>query len=65
MHDTYTLMRHFADSWFLILMVGFFAGCILWALRPGSRHLHEDAAASIFQGGDTAPSAPSKPETRP
>ncbi|NDV01279.1 cbb3-type cytochrome c oxidase subunit 3 [Pseudoroseicyclus tamaricis] len=49
MHDTYTFLRHFADSWFLIAMFGFFAACILWAVRPGSRALHADAAASIFR----------------
>lgn len=53
-HDTYTVLRHFADSWFLLAMFGFFASCILWAFRPGSRQLHAAAAASILRE-DAAP----------
>lgn len=42
--DAYTLLRAFADSWFLIAMFAFFLGVSLWALRPGSRTLHDDLA---------------------
>ncbi|WP_339949985.1 cbb3-type cytochrome c oxidase subunit 3 [uncultured Albimonas sp.] len=42
MEDTYTVLRHFADSWWLLLMMSFFIGCVLFALRPGSRKLHRD-----------------------
>ena len=42
MDDTYSLLRHFADSWWLVLMMSFFIGCVLFALRPGSRKLHRD-----------------------
>lgn len=42
--ETYTLMRHFADSWGLLAMVIFFIGVILFAFRPGSREMAEDAA---------------------
>ncbi|MEM9059341.1 MAG: cbb3-type cytochrome c oxidase subunit 3 [Pseudomonadota bacterium] len=42
--DTYTLLRSFADSWFLIAMTLFFVGQILWTLRPGSREKHRDLA---------------------
>ncbi len=44
--ETYTAMRHFADSWGLLAMVLFFVGVVLFAFRPGSRK-HADAAAQI------------------
>lgn len=47
--ETYTLLRQFADSWFLLFMTAFFIGCIIWVFRPGSRPLHEDAARAIFR----------------
>ncbi|MFQ1700104.1 cbb3-type cytochrome c oxidase subunit 3 [Loktanella agnita] len=49
MHDTYTLMRAFADSWALLILFAFFVGAFLWVWRPGSRPLHDDAARSIFR----------------
>ena len=55
--DTYSLLRHFADSWFLLLMTAFFLGCVLWAFRPGSRAIHDDAARTPFRG-DAAPTPP-------
>lgn len=42
--DTYTLLRSFADSWWLLAMMGFFVGVSLYALRPGSAALHADIA---------------------
>ena len=42
--ETYTWMRAFADSWFLIAMTAFFVGQILWTLRPGSGARHADIA---------------------
>lgn len=42
--DTYTLMRHFADSWMMLALFLFFIGVILWAFRPGSRKAHDDSA---------------------
>lgn len=44
--ETYTAMRHFADSWGLLAMTLFFIGCGLFAFRPGS-HLSADQAAHI------------------
>ncbi len=41
--ETYSLLREFADSWFLLGMFSFFMGVVLWAFRPGSRPVHEDA----------------------
>ncbi len=42
--ETYTAMRHFADSWGLLLMVIFFVGVILYAFRPGSRAVSDEIA---------------------
>lgn len=47
--DTYSLMREFADSWALLLLTALFLGVFVWAWRPGSRALHDDAANSIFR----------------
>ncbi len=47
--EHYTFLRHLADSWGLLAMTGLFLGVCLYALRPGSRALHSDAAASIFR----------------
>jgi cytochrome c oxidase cbb3-type subunit 4 len=52
MHDTYTFLRHLADSWVLLAMVLFFVGAILFAWRPGSRALHEAAGQVPFRHDD-------------
>jgi cytochrome c oxidase cbb3-type subunit 4 len=49
MMDTYTTLRHFADSWGLLAMTLAFLGIILWALRPGARAVHADTAAIPFR----------------
>ena len=49
MHDTYSLLREFADSWALLALFAFFVGAFAWVWRPGSRALHDDAASSIFR----------------
>ncbi|AWI84076.1 CcoQ/FixQ family Cbb3-type cytochrome c oxidase assembly chaperone [Alloyangia pacifica] len=59
--DTYSGLRHFADSWGLLLMFLFFVGMIVWIFRPGARRNHDDAA-SIPLRNDTAPAAPDAPE---
>ncbi|PLL14287.1 CcoQ/FixQ family Cbb3-type cytochrome c oxidase assembly chaperone [Tabrizicola sp. TH137] len=60
--ETYSLLREFADSWMLLLLVLVFLGVVFWAWRPGSRKLHDEAATSIFRnelkpagGGAPAP----------
>jgi len=40
----YHTMREFADSWGLLFLALFFVGVILFAFRPGSRRLAEEAA---------------------
>ena len=47
--DTYSLLRAFADSWMLLALTTIFVGVCLWAVRPGSRPLHDDAANAIFR----------------
>jgi cytochrome c oxidase cbb3-type subunit 4 len=42
--ETYTLMRHFADSWGLVAMLLFFIAAGLYAFRPGSRATADEAA---------------------
>jgi cytochrome c oxidase cbb3-type subunit 4 len=49
---TYTLLRQFADSWFLLAMMLFFIGAVLFALRPGSRELHRHMAETPLRNDD-------------
>ncbi|MBS1301184.1 cbb3-type cytochrome c oxidase subunit 3 [Loktanella sp. SALINAS62] len=50
--DTYSFLRQLADSWVLLFLTLFFLGVIGWAFRPGSRGLHDDAAAVPFRNAD-------------
>ena len=50
--DTYSLLREFADSWFLIAMFGFFLTCVARALWPSARSA-QDAAAAIPMDDET------------
>ncbi|ANT59653.1 MULTISPECIES: CcoQ/FixQ family Cbb3-type cytochrome c oxidase assembly chaperone [Roseobacteraceae] len=59
--DTYSALRHFADSWGLLAMFVFFVGMLIWLFRPGSKHSH-DNAASIPLRNDDAPAAARAPE---
>jgi cytochrome c oxidase cbb3-type subunit 4 len=47
--ETYSFLRHLADSWFLLAMTLGFLGLCLWAFRPSARSVHEDVANSIFR----------------
>ena len=42
--ETYTTLRAFADSWFLIAMTAFFIAQIIWTLWPGQREKHQHLA---------------------
>ena len=42
--ETYTAMRHFADSWGLVFMFVVFVGVVLFMLRPGARNAANEAA---------------------
>jgi cytochrome c oxidase cbb3-type subunit 4 len=50
--DTYSILREFADSWVLLAMVLFFAGVIIFTLRPGSKAVHDDIAQIPFRNED-------------
>ncbi|RVP14344.1 cbb3-type cytochrome c oxidase subunit 3 [Sinorhizobium meliloti] len=43
--ETYTAMRHFADSWGLLAMILFFMGFALFVFRPGTRESAAQASA--------------------
>lgn len=57
--EIYTFLRHMADSWGMLAMLLAFLGICLWAMRPGSRPMHDDAANSIFRN-DAAPAEASQ-----
>lgn len=42
--ETYTAMRHFADSWGLLAMAAFFVGAVLFTVRPGTKLTAQEAA---------------------
>lgn len=48
----YHILREIADSWVLLALFLFFVGAIFWAIRPGSRRTHDDAAAVVFRNED-------------
>ena len=55
--EVYTLLREFADSWFLVVMFGFFAGAVLWSWRPGAARAQSEAAQVPF-AHDDIPASP-------
>jgi cytochrome c oxidase cbb3-type subunit 4 len=42
--ETYTAMRHFADSWGLVFMFAVFIGVVLFMFRPGAKKAADEAA---------------------
>ena len=50
--DTYSYLRHLADSWGLLAMMLFFLGAIAWAFRPGSGKMNRDSANIPFRNED-------------
>lgn len=55
--DTYTTLRHFADSWGLLAMMIFFIGVIVLTFRPGSSRIHKDIADIPLRNDDRPLSA--------
>lgn len=53
-NDTYTLLRQFADSWWLLGMFVFFVLVVLFTLRPGSKRVHDDIADIPLRDDDPA-----------
>jgi len=47
-HSTYETLRHFADSWGLVVMSLVFVGLIAWPFRPGTGDTNRNAANMIF-----------------
>ena len=47
--ELYTLLRELADSWALLALTVFFVGAAIWAFRPGSKAIHDEAANVIFK----------------
>ncbi len=48
----YHILREIADSWVLLAMFVMFVGAGIWAFRPGSRAIHDDAASVVFRHED-------------
>lgn len=49
---SYDAFRHFADSWGLVFMALSWVILVLWALRPGAKKHHDEAARMILDGSD-------------
>lgn len=47
--EKYSFLREVADSWALLVLTLIFVGVGLWAFRPGSKLIHQDAANVIFK----------------
>ncbi|HEV7417247.1 cbb3-type cytochrome c oxidase subunit 3 [Tianweitania sediminis] len=47
--NLYETLRHFADSWALLVLVLFFLGVLIWVFRPGSRRSYRDQANIPFK----------------
>jgi len=56
--ETYTFLRHLADSWVLLVLFTFFLGVIVWAFRPGAARAHQDSASIPFRNEDRPASGP-------
>ena len=50
--ETYTTLRHLADSWGLLVMFLAFCAVLVWVFRPGGRKAQDDAARMIFRNED-------------
>lgn len=48
-HSTYEFLRHMADSWGLLAMMGVFLTLALWPFRPGAKERNREAACLIFK----------------
>ncbi|ETW12905.1 cbb3-type cytochrome oxidase subunit [Roseivivax marinus] len=52
--DTYSVLRHFADSWMLLAMTLFFLGICVRAFLPRMRTAQAEAASVIFRNDTPA-----------
>ena len=53
--ELYSILRAFADSWFLLAMTLFYLGCCFWAFRPGSRATHDEISQIPLRDDDYEP----------
>ncbi|WP_082176114.1 cbb3-type cytochrome c oxidase subunit 3 [Pseudaestuariivita atlantica] len=51
--ETYSTLRAFADSWFLIAMVAFFLGTWVYAFWPSLKSSRDAAASIPFRDDET------------
>jgi len=49
---SYDALRHFADSWGLVLMTVVFVVLVGWTFRKGSSKQYDQAARMIFKDDD-------------
>ena len=52
--ETYSLLREFADSWFLIAMFAFFLGASIFAFWPSLKSDRDNAASIPLRDDETA-----------
>lgn len=50
--NTYDTLRHFADSFGLVVMFVIFLALCAWPFRPGAKKHNQAAASSIFEEND-------------
>ena len=50
--ETYTALRHLADSWGVAFMLLAFAVVLAWVFRPGGKKAQDEAAMQIFRNED-------------
>lgn len=46
---SYDALRHFADSWGLVMMGVLYLSFAAWTFRRGAAHHHDNAANMIFK----------------
>lgn len=63
--DQYTFLRAFADSWMLLAMTALFVGVVVYAFRPGSRTVQNEAANSIFRNENRPAGGPAEANRGP
>jgi cytochrome c oxidase cbb3-type subunit 4 len=42
--ETYNALRHFADSWMLLVLTGIFVAVVAFVFRPGSTRHYRNSA---------------------
>lgn len=61
--ETYTAMRHFADSWGLVYMFVVFLCVAVFIFRPGARRAAENAASIVLRDDLPATERPARGES--